>query len=71
MMFTDSPYEPLMKEKSYFQQAPDPVPPKQSRCHACVYWQGRPCFVTCYKKLLHGKGIGTLGQLVPKSQSDL
>jgi hypothetical protein len=68
MMFTNSPYEPLMKEKNYFQFAPEPLPPKRSKCHGCSYWQGRPCFGTCYKRLLHGTETATLGQVVPKSQ---
>ena len=66
MMFTDSPYEPLMKEICYFRHAPDPKPPMWSKCHGCAYWQGRACFGTCYRKLVREHGKRTLGQLMPQ-----
>ena len=59
MLFTDSPYEPFMKEIPYRREPEKSEAPKGTPCHECVYWQGVSCLGTCYKKL-------TSGQLVPK-----
>lgn len=54
MNFTDSPYEPFMKQPSYY-QPPGPIQsPKGSPCAGCPYWRGVPC-VSCYRDLLREK----------------
>lgn len=58
MNFTNSPYEPFMKQPSYYYgpAAPEPAP-KGSRCHGCPYWRGIAC-VSCYRDLLKKPGDG-------------
>lgn len=58
MNFTNSPYEPFMKQPSYYRgpAAPEPAP-KGSRCHGCPYWWGISC-VSCFRDLLKKPGDG-------------
>lgn len=40
MNFTDSPYEPFMKQPAYH-WPPEPTPaPKGTICEGCPYWRG-------------------------------
>ena len=57
MNFTNSPYEPMMKQKSYIRPTAAAQPPKGSRCHGCPYWRGIGC-VACYRELLKATSGG-------------
>lgn len=58
MNFTNSPYEPFMKQPSYYRGPVTPEPaPKGSRCHGCPYWRGIAC-ISCYRDLLKKSGDG-------------
>lgn len=58
MNFTNSPYEPFMKQPSYYRGPVTLEPaPKGSCCHGCPYWRGIAC-VSCYRDLLKKPGDG-------------
>lgn len=57
MNFTNSPYEPFMKQPSYYRGPAHELAPKGSRCHGCPYWRGIAC-VSCYRDLLKKPGDG-------------
>ena len=41
MNFTNSPYEPFMKQPSHYRGPVGPeLAPKGTRCHGCPYWKG-------------------------------
>ena len=41
MNFTNSPYEPFMKQPSHYRGPIGPeLAPKGTRCHGCPYWKG-------------------------------
>ena len=55
MNFTNSPYEPFMKQPSHYRGPVGPeLAPKGTRCHGCPYWRGIAC-VSCYRDLLYGR----------------
>lgn len=58
MNFTNSPYEPFMKQPSYY-RGPSGIPPapEGSHCHGCPYWRGIAC-ISCYRDLLKKPGDG-------------
>ena len=54
MNFTNSPYEPMMKQKSYIRPPAAAQPPKGSRC---PYWRGVGGGA-CYRELLKAPSGG-------------
>ena len=52
MNFTDSPFEPMMKQPTYY-RVPEVAlaAPEGTACHGCPYWRGIAC-ISCYRELL-------------------
>lgn len=54
MNFTDSPYEPFMKQLTYC-WPPEPTPAlKGTICEGCPYWRGLRC-MTCFRAILRSR----------------
>jgi len=59
MLFTDSPYELLMKQIPGRSRpdTPPPQPPKNDICYDCPFRASGPCILICHKQL--SKQIGS------------
>ena len=54
MNFTDSPYEPFMKQPTYHRPPEPAQAPRGSECEGCPYWRGLRC-VTCFRAYLRSR----------------
>ena len=55
MIFTNSPYERMMKEIPHKEAPASQKAPEGTPCSGCPYWQGIAC-VFCYREHLKKQG---------------